>query len=88
MRVYFDRDDWWVGYYRGSREHFVCLFPTLVICWSRKRRAGSKNRETVKLGDHRPAPDWANSPAALDVTRMTQERADAVREEVERRTGR
>ena len=36
VRVYRDRDDWWVGYYRGPRDHFVCLLPTLVIRWARR----------------------------------------------------
>lgn len=35
-RVYRDRDDWWVGYYRGPRDHFVCPLPTLVIRWPRR----------------------------------------------------
>lgn len=34
-RVYFDLNDWWIGYYRGSNWHFVCPLPTLVIRWSR-----------------------------------------------------
>lgn len=33
VQVYFDRRDWWVGYYRGSSHHYVCLLPTLVIRW-------------------------------------------------------
>lgn len=36
MRVYFDFNDWWVGYYRGAHRHFVCLVPTLVISWPRR----------------------------------------------------
>lgn len=34
--VYRDGNDWWVGYYRGSADHFVCPLPTLVIRWRRK----------------------------------------------------
>lgn len=37
MSVYFDFRDWWIGYYRGSRDHYVCLLPTLVIRWPRRR---------------------------------------------------
>lgn len=35
LRVYRDRDDWWVGYYRGPSHHYVCLLPTFVIRWWR-----------------------------------------------------
>lgn len=35
MRFYRDRNDWWVGYYRGDQHHYVCLLPTLVIRWPR-----------------------------------------------------
>lgn len=31
MRIYFDFNDWWVGYYRSPNHHYVCLLPTLVI---------------------------------------------------------
>lgn len=29
--IYLDRNDWWVGYYRGSHHHYICPLPTLVI---------------------------------------------------------
>ena len=32
---YFDLNDWWIGYYRGDRHHYVCPLPTLVIRWRR-----------------------------------------------------
>jgi hypothetical protein len=35
FRIYFDFNDWWVGYYRGSNYHFICPIPTLVIRWPR-----------------------------------------------------
>ncbi len=35
MSVYFDFNDWWVGYYRGDTHHYVCPLPTLVIRWRR-----------------------------------------------------
>jgi hypothetical protein len=35
MRVYRDRNDWWVGYYRGLTHHYVCVIPTVVIRWTR-----------------------------------------------------
>lgn len=35
-RVYRDRDDWWIGYYRGATHHYVCPLPTLVIRWRRR----------------------------------------------------
>lgn len=39
LRNYFDFRDWWVGYYRGDRHHYVLLLPTLVIRWNRRRLA-------------------------------------------------
>ena len=36
MKIYFDFNDWWVGYYRGGTHHYVCPLPTLVIRWSRR----------------------------------------------------
>ncbi len=35
LRVYVDLRDWWVGYYRGDRHHYVCPLPTVVIRWDR-----------------------------------------------------
>jgi len=35
MKIYLDRHDVWVGYYRGSTYHFVCPLPCLVIRWPR-----------------------------------------------------
>lgn len=39
MKLYFDFNDWWVGYYRSGSYHYVCPFPTLVIRWPRRFRA-------------------------------------------------
>jgi|1186.fasta_scaffold61574_4 hypothetical protein len=36
LRVYVDRNDWWVGYYRGPGHHYVCPLPTVVIRWWRR----------------------------------------------------
>lgn len=36
MRVYIDRADWWIGYYRGPNHHYVCPLPTVVIRWKRR----------------------------------------------------
>jgi hypothetical protein len=36
MRIYFDFNDWWIGYYRGPHAHFVCPLPTIVIRWPRR----------------------------------------------------
>lgn len=33
--IHFDFNDWWIGYYRGSNYHFVCIIPTFVIRWRR-----------------------------------------------------
>lgn len=35
IKVYFDFNDWWVGYYRGPNHHYVCPLPTVVIRWAR-----------------------------------------------------
>lgn len=35
VKVYFDLNDWWIGYYRGDEHHYVCPVPTLVIRWKR-----------------------------------------------------
>jgi hypothetical protein len=35
--IYIDRDDWWIGYYRGPNNHYVCLLPTIVVRWRRGR---------------------------------------------------
>lgn len=35
--IYIDTADWWIGYYRGSNHHYVCLVPTVVIRWRRGR---------------------------------------------------
>lgn len=35
MTVYLDRNDWWVGYYRGGSHHYVCPLPCVVIRWPR-----------------------------------------------------
>lgn len=40
MRIYIDKNDWWVGYYRGPYDHFVCLIPCLVIRWLRRQEYG------------------------------------------------
>lgn len=34
--VYREPRDWWVGYYRGDRHHYVCPLPTVVVRWARK----------------------------------------------------
>lgn len=40
LRVGFDARDWWIGYYRGDRHHYVCPLPTVVVRWrARSRRA-------------------------------------------------
>lgn len=35
--VYVDTADWWIGYYRGDRHHYVCLLPCIVISWPRRQ---------------------------------------------------
>lgn len=38
MKIYIDKNDWWVGYYRGENSHYVCLLPCVVIRWRRYSR--------------------------------------------------
>jgi hypothetical protein len=38
LRLYLDPRDWWVGYYRGEEHHYLCVLPTLVLRWDRRRR--------------------------------------------------
>lgn len=38
MKIYFDFNDWWIGYYRGEHYHFVLLLPTLVLRFPRRSR--------------------------------------------------
>lgn len=35
VRVYIEPRDWWVGYYRGDRHHYVCPLTCVVIRWRR-----------------------------------------------------
>jgi hypothetical protein len=35
VRVYIDKNDWWVGVYRGPHHWYVCPLPCLVIRWRR-----------------------------------------------------
>lgn len=37
LTIYRDRDDWWIGWYRGASHHYVCLLPTIVMRWDRIR---------------------------------------------------
>ena len=43
MRIYIDKRDLWVGYFRGDDYHYVCPLPTLVIRWPNKRLRSFKN---------------------------------------------
>lgn len=36
MTIYRDYSDWWMGYYRSVRHHYVCPLPTVVIRWPRR----------------------------------------------------
>lgn len=36
-QVYTDPDDWWVGYYRGDRHHYVG-FLFIGVRWPRRSR--------------------------------------------------
>lgn len=36
VALYVDTRDWWIGYYRGQHNHYVCPLPTVVIRWARR----------------------------------------------------
>jgi hypothetical protein len=36
LAVYLEPRDWWIGYYRGTSHHYVCVLPCLVIRWNRR----------------------------------------------------
>jgi hypothetical protein len=38
IHVYRDPADWWIGYYRGPHNHYICPLPTLVVRWPRRNR--------------------------------------------------
>jgi hypothetical protein len=46
VRVYIDKNDWWVGAYSGPHHWYVCPLPCLVIRW---RRHGSDSAQ-VSVG--------------------------------------
>ena len=43
VKVYIDKADWWIGYYRGPNHHYVCVLPTVVIRWPRKPPLSDRN---------------------------------------------
>jgi hypothetical protein len=55
--VYHDPHDWWIGYYRGPDDNYVCPLPTIVVRWPRKgvaeerplRGAARKASTTTRL---------------------------------------
>jgi hypothetical protein len=44
VKVYFDFNDWWVGYYRGPNHHYVCPLPTVVVRWKRRTPSEEESR--------------------------------------------
>lgn len=39
-KVYIDRNDWWIGAYRGPHHWYLCLLPCVVIRWRRRGAFG------------------------------------------------
>jgi hypothetical protein len=39
MKIYLDNRDWWVGWYRGTEHHYICLLPCIVLRVTRKASA-------------------------------------------------
>lgn len=35
MKVYIDKNDWWVGIYRGPNHWYVCPLPCIVFRFNR-----------------------------------------------------
>lgn len=31
IKIYRDKNDWWIGLYRGPHHYYIVLVPTLVI---------------------------------------------------------
>jgi hypothetical protein len=36
VKVYIDRNDWWVGVYRGPDHWYVCPLPCVVLRFARR----------------------------------------------------
>lgn len=47
MTIYIDRNDWWVGAYRGPNHWYVCPIPCVVIRFPRKGRVGNSGGKLV-----------------------------------------
>ena len=45
MKIYIDRDDWWVGLYRGPHHLYICLLPCVVIRIPREARIPRRYRK-------------------------------------------
>jgi hypothetical protein len=35
VKIYLDRNDWWIGAYRGPNHWYICPLPCVVIRWRR-----------------------------------------------------
>src|SRR5690349_25080362 len=38
LKLYFDINKLWIGYCRDYSYHTICLIPTIVIRWDRKKK--------------------------------------------------
>ena len=36
FKIYLNRNDQWIGRYRGDDYNYLCILPTVVIQWRRK----------------------------------------------------
>lgn len=36
LKIYRDNNDWWIGYYRGTKQHYIILIPIIVIRFDRR----------------------------------------------------
>lgn len=54
LRIYIDRRDWRIGYYRGDTHHYVCPLPTVVVRWPNKaeRTFYTYGRKRAAWGRH------------------------------------
>jgi hypothetical protein len=65
MKIYIDTADWWIGYYRGPNHHYVCLVPTVVIRWERKKQSSVLDRTPQPpIHEFDPMRQWVSAESA------------------------
>lgn len=54
LKVYFNFNDWWIGYYKGDKHHYICPLPTIVFQWDRKNKELEIMGIPVKISNYIP----------------------------------